>query len=72
MVSERCFGALKSPVQRLGCAPVPCPTARSLESAFYPGAVDIIQAVERALGLAPADLSKETFYSHEQRFKGPF
>ena len=71
-VSKRCFGKLKSPVHRIGFAPTPCPTARHLENEFYPNAVNIIRAVEEILGLEPTDLSKEDFYSHEKRFKGPF
>jgi len=71
-VSEKCFGKLKSPVYRIGFAPTPCPTARHLENEFYPNAVNIIRAVEKTLGLEPTDLSKEDFYSHERRFKGPF
>jgi pyruvate dehydrogenase E1 component beta subunit len=71
-ISEKCFGRLKSPVQRLGFAHVPCPTARHLENRFYPNAVHIIRAVEAKLGLDATDLSGENFYSHEHRFKGPF
>lgn len=72
MISRECFGALKSPVERLGFAPVPCPTTRPLENLFYASAPQIIRSVERLLGLPKADLSGESFYSHEQRFKGPF
>lgn len=71
-VSEKCFGQLKSPVKRIGFAPTPCPTVRCLEDEFYPNAAKIIRAVEERLGLEPMDLSKEDFYSHERRFKGPF
>lgn len=71
-ISEKCFGKLKSPVERIGFAHVPCPTSRHLENEFYPNAVHIIRAVERKLGLSPTDLSGENFYSHENRFKGPF
>ena len=71
-ISEKCFGKLKSPVHRIGFAPTPCPTARHLENGFYPNAVQIIRAIEEMLGLEPADLSKEDFYSHSRRFKGPF
>jgi pyruvate dehydrogenase E1 component beta subunit len=71
-VSEKCFGKLKSPVHRIGFAPTPCPTARHLENEFYPNAVNIIRTIEEMLGLEPTDLSKEDFYSHERRFKGPF
>lgn len=72
MISERCFGVLERPVPRLGFAPAPCPTTRPLENLFYPSAVDIIRTVERMFDLGQADLSAESFYSHEQRFKGPF
>jgi len=71
-VSEKCFGKLKAPVQRIGFAWTPCPTARHLENEFYPNAVDIIRSVEKLLGFSPTDLSQEEFYSHEKRFKGPF
>ena len=71
-VSEKCFGSLKQPVQRIGFAPTPCPTARHLENEFYPNAINIIRSIEKMLHLSPTDLSGEEFYSHEKRFKGPF
>lgn len=71
-VQKECFGFLKAPVERLGFAHVPCPTTRPLENLFYPSAVGIIRAAERMLGLQEEDLSGETFYSYEQKFKGPF
>lgn len=72
LISQKCFGYLKRPVERLGFAPVPCPTTRPLENLFYPSAASIIRAVEKLLGLEETDLSGELFYSYEQRFKGPF
>ena len=66
------FGVLQSPIQRIGFAHTPCPTARHLENEFYPNAVNIIHAIESEFGLDPIDLSGEEFYSHENRFKGPF
>ena len=72
LVSEKCFGQLKSPVERLGFAHTPCPTTRPLENVFYPTAIDIIRVIERKLGLAQSDLSQEQFYNYEHRFKGPF
>ncbi len=72
LISHRCFGVLKSPVERLGFAPVPCPTTRPLENLFYPSAVSIIRTAEQMLGLETADLSGEAFYTYEERFKGPF
>ena len=71
-VSAKCFDKLKSPVRRIGFALTPCPTVRHLENEFYPNAVNIIRTVEEMLGLELIDLSKEEFYSHEKRFKGPF
>lgn len=71
-VSRRAFGGLLAPVERIGFAPVPCPTTRPLENLFYPSAVDIIRITERLLSRTPASLEGETFYSYEQRFKGPF
>lgn len=67
-----CFDRLKSPIKRIGFAPTPCPTARHLENEFYPNAEKIVRTVEKMLDLEPMDLSKEEFYSHEKRFKGPF
>ena len=72
MVSEKCFGKLKSPISRIGFAPTPCPTVRHLEDEFYPNAANIIREVEKKLGLSELDLSTEEFYSHSNRFKGPF
>lgn len=72
VIHHACFGVLKKPVERLGCAHVPCPTTRPLENKFYPSAREIIRTAEGLLGLEPADLSGESFYSWEQRFKGPF
>jgi len=72
VVSEKCFGKLKSPVSRIGFAPTPCPTVRHLEDKFYPNAGNIIRAVEAKLELPEMDLSGESFYSHTNRFKGPF
>jgi pyruvate dehydrogenase E1 component beta subunit len=72
LIGHRCFRSLERPVERLGYAHVPCPTTRPLENLFYPSAVTIIRTVEKMLGLDETDLSGESFYSYEQRFKGPF
>ena len=72
MVSEKCFGKLKSPVERIGFAHTPCPTVRILENEFYPNAVNIIRKVEEKLDLSSTNLEGENFYSHENRFTGPF
>lgn len=71
-VSEKCFKELKYPVQRIGFAPTPCPTARNLENEFFPSTPKLIRIIERMMELTPADLSKEEFYNYENKFKGPF
>lgn len=72
VISEKCFGFLKSPVSRVGFAHTPCPTTRPLENQFYPNASDIVRLIETKLNLNRADLSNEQFYSYENKFKGPF
>jgi len=71
-VSKECFGVLKAPVERIGFAPVPCPTTRNLENEFYPNSGKIIRKIEKMLKLKPIDLSHEQFYTYEHKFKGPF
>ena len=71
-VSKECFSELKSPVERIGFAPAPCPSARVLENLFYPNAAAIIKTVEKMLNLKYSDLSGEKFFSYENKFKGPF
>jgi len=71
-IYEKCFGKLKMPIRRIGFTATPCPTVRFLENCFYPNAVNIIRGVEKILKLKPTNLSKEDFYSHEHKFKGPF
>ena len=71
-IYEKCYKILKCPIERIGFAFTPCPTVRHLENEFYPNAVTIIRTVERMLNLPEMDLSKEDFYSHERRFRGPF
>lgn len=71
-VSQRCFADLRKPVSRLGFAHSPTPTTKPLEDIFYATAKDIIRAVEKMYNLKFTDLSNETFYSYENKFKGPF
>lgn len=72
LVHHRCFGELKAPVERMGFAHVPCPTTRPLENLYYPSALGLIRTAEKMLGLESADLSQESFYDYEHKFKGPF
>jgi len=71
-ISKACFKELKKPVERLGFAQTPCPTTRPLENLFYPSARQIVRLAEKMLDLKETDLSKEVFYSWEEKFKGPF
>jgi len=70
-VGAKCFGVLKQPIERIGFAPTPCPTVRTLENHFYPNAETIIRTVEKMLGRPPMDLTGVDFFSHERRFRGP-
>jgi len=72
IISEKCFGKLKSSVIRLGFAPVPTPCTRPLEDLFYPNAGTIVRIVEKKLSLKRIDLSNEEFFTYENKFKGPF
>ncbi len=71
-VYEKLSHKLKSPILRIGFAPTHCPCGRSLEDEFYTDAIDLIRAVEKKLKLRRIDLSQETFYSYENKFRGPF
>jgi pyruvate/2-oxoglutarate/acetoin dehydrogenase E1 component len=71
-VYDACWSDLSAPIVRLGLAGVPCPTAKTLESAFYPNAESIVRSIESILGIPEGDLSGEQFFSHENRFIGPF
>ena len=71
-IHEACWGKLKSPVQRIGFAHVPCPTTRPLENLYYPNAETLVRAVEKMKGLSASDLAGREFYSWSNRFKGPF
>lgn len=71
-VYEKLSHKLKSEVSRLGFAPTHCPCTRPLENEFYTDAINLIRAVEKKLKLKKMDLSQETFYSYENKFRGPF
>lgn len=71
-IYEKLSHKLKSPITRSGFAPTHCPCTRPLEDKFYTDAIDLIRIVEKKLGLKEMDLSGETFYSYENKFRGPF
>lgn len=71
-IYEKLSHKLKSKITRSGFAPTHCPCARPLEDEFYTDAIDLIRIVEKKLDLKEMDLSQETFYSYENKFRGPF
>lgn len=71
-IYEKLSRRLRSPITRLGFAPTHCPCTRALEDEFYPDAINLIREVEKKLKLRRTDLSNETFYSYENKFRGPF
>jgi pyruvate dehydrogenase E1 component beta subunit len=71
-VYDRLHGELKGPIRRIGFEATHCPCTRPLENVFYQNAERIIRSVEQDLGLPAADLSGESFYSYEHKFRGPF
>ncbi len=50
LAAEEAFDALKAPVVRVALPDLPAPTTAALERVFYPGADEIVAAVERTLG----------------------
>jgi pyruvate/2-oxoglutarate/acetoin dehydrogenase E1 component len=72
LVSEQLFEYLTCPPIRIGFADSPCPTVRFLEDQFYPNAGHIVHAAEKMLGSPLSDFDDIDFYSHENKFKGPF
>ncbi|MHA1469764.1 MAG: alpha-ketoacid dehydrogenase subunit beta [Candidatus Asgardarchaeia archaeon] len=71
-IYSSCFRLLDCPIERMGFAHTPCPTARHLENEFYPDSVDIIRTVEKMFGLSSINVEGEEFYNYENKFKGPF
>ncbi len=76
IVAQACPEALKAPVETLGMARTPCPTAKSLEDIYYPTIGDMVGAAARLVrggedhGVpVPAETSMTQTYRH---FKGPF
>ena len=45
-VADKAFGSLRAPIQRVALPDIPAPMSAPLEKAYYPGAQQIIQAVE--------------------------
>jgi pyruvate dehydrogenase E1 component beta subunit len=50
-VAEHAFTALKAPPRRIGLPDYPTPSSRALASTYYPGSVEILDAVAAVCGL---------------------
>jgi len=72
VVSENMLCELLAPPARMGFADAPCPTVRILEDEFYPNAGKIVNFVEKIFGREITNFKDVKFYSHENKFKGPF
>lgn len=69
LAAEKAFSALKSPVRRIALANCPSPVSMPLESAFYPKASTIAEAVTEMLNGEQIELGHIDRADH---FKGPY
>ena len=53
-IAERAFTSLERAPRRIGLPDHPAPSSRPLSAAYYPGSVDIVDAVEDLVELKPA------------------
>jgi pyruvate dehydrogenase E1 component beta subunit len=72
VVSENLLDRLIATPVRIGFADAPCPTVRILEDEFYPNAGKIVNLVEKMFDREITNFEDVKFYSHENKFKGPF
>ena len=72
VVSENLLGEMIAPPIRVGFSDAPCPTVRVLEDEFYPNAGKIVNLVENMFCKKITNFDGVKFYSHENKFKGPF
>jgi len=79
LVAERAFHALKAPIRRVALPDVPTPTSYVLESRFYPGPLEIAQAVFEVMGRdgaarSASDMAERHWRTErsERMFVGPF
>ncbi len=75
LIAQNDPAALRAPVAGMGMAPSPCPTAKTLEDAFYPdlrdmcaAVIDLVGAQGRGIPLPSTQSSTEAY----RAFKGPF
>lgn len=74
LVCETDPGLLHAPVKNIGMAPTPCPTAKTLEDAFYPNLATLVDNVNQ---LCAPDKSiplpdEQSMVDVYKKFKGPF
>lgn len=69
LVAEKAFDGLQAPIQRIGCAAVPCPVSKPLEHEFYPNAHKIAEKIFAMLG---RNMPGEQVPLLTTQFKGPF
>ena len=78
MVTEKVFDYLKAPPCRVAFPDIPTPTSRVLSSEFYPGVINIVNAVTGLLGMpdvgeAELGLSQDVLKDiPDKSFTGPF
>ena len=78
MVIEKAFDHLKAPPCRVAFPDIPTPTSRVLSSEFYPGVINIVNAVNGLLGMPNVgedelDLSQDVPKDiPDKSFTGPF
>ena len=72
VVSENLLDRLIATPVRIGFSDAPCPTVRILEDEFYPNAGKIVNLVEKMFDREITNFEGVKFYTHENKFKGPF
>jgi Pyruvate/2-oxoglutarate dehydrogenase complex, dehydrogenase (E1) component, eukaryotic type, beta subunit len=50
-IAEKAPGLFKAPVARVSFPDLPTPASPALEEAYYPGAQDIVRAVQQTLSI---------------------
>jgi pyruvate/2-oxoglutarate/acetoin dehydrogenase E1 component/TPP-dependent pyruvate/acetoin dehydrogenase alpha subunit len=76
LITARDPSVLKAPITSLGMAPVPCPTAKTLEDMYYPNLAELVDATAKLVTgrsdhgvVLPDERSMAEVY---KKFRGPF
>ena len=70
MIYEAIFGRLKSPIRRIALPNLPVPAGPTLEKAYFPGVVEIVNTALNLFGRRP--LAKKEIKEEVSQFQGPF